>query len=76
MAEVGSRRARQRGEDKQERRSTVRVVGLGLVLCAFLVLFFVPASFKVGYHWTFIVIVGVLAAFGVALIASGTAARS
>jgi drug/metabolite transporter (DMT)-like permease len=61
--------------DKYETGTSFMFAGLAVWIASLLVVFFLPAAFKVGHHTTFISIIAVLVAAGVVLIATGCGIR-
>ncbi|HYG99395.1 MAG TPA: hypothetical protein VD837_09715 [Terriglobales bacterium] len=77
MAKTGSERALSKNtEEQQERSSALKVIGLGLIVAAMLVFFFLPAGQKLGQERGFFIIVGVLVAAGLGLIIAGSVRRA
>lgn len=73
MAQTGSKTARIDGsEDRRERALSMKIIGYGVILCAALVLFFLPASIKISHSPAFLGIVAVLALVGLALVILGS----
>jgi uncharacterized membrane protein len=61
--------------DKHETGTSLIFAGLAVWVASLLVVFFLPAAFKIGYHTTFISVIAVLVGVGVVLMASGYGIR-
>jgi hypothetical protein len=61
--------------DKHEAGTSLMFAGLAVWVASLLVVFFLPAAFKVGYHTTFRSIIAVLVTTGVVLMAAGCGIR-
>ncbi len=61
--------------DKHETGTSLMFAGLAVWVASLLVVFFLPAAFKIGHHTRFISIIAVLVALGVVLMASGYGLR-
>ncbi len=61
--------------DKHETGTSLMFAGLAVWVASLLVVFFLPAAFKIGHHTTFISVIAVLVAVGVVLMASGYGIR-
>lgn len=66
------------GSAEERREHGLALAAVGVVLWAFdvLVIFFFPASVKVGYRAVFLIIVIVLALLGLVLVISGSRKRA
>ncbi len=73
MAELGREPAS--SSDKRESANALAVIGLGLLVADLLVIFFVPASLKVGRGSVFTVLIVVLAVVGLGLVILGRMQR-
>jgi len=71
VTQTGSRSALVKKEDQRERYNGLKVIGWGLLLVDIIVLFFVPAGFKVGNERAFLGIIFGLLAVGLAMIIMG-----
>ena len=61
--------------DKHETGTSLMFAGLAVWVASLLVIFFLPAAFKIGHHARFISIIAVLFSLGVVLMASGFGIR-
>ena len=61
--------------DKHETGTSLMFAGLAVWVASLLVVFFLPAAFKIGYHIPFVYVLAVLVALGVVLMASGYGIR-
>lgn len=72
MTGTGSKQAfSDKTEDRQERSSALKAIGLGLILAGMLVFFFLPAGQKLGQERGFVTIISVMVLAGLALIIVG-----
>jgi hypothetical protein len=58
-------------EEKRETGTALIAAGCSAWFFDFLVLFFLPAAWRQGHHQTFLAVMGVLAATGLALVVLG-----
>ncbi len=61
--------------DKHETGTSLMFAGLAVWVASLLVVFFLPAAFKIGHHTRFISIIAVLVGLGVVLMATGFGIR-
>lgn len=61
--------------DKHETGTSLMFAGLAVWVASLLVVFFLPAAFKIGHHTTFLSIITVLVTAGVILMAAGCGIR-
>ena len=61
--------------DKHETGTSLMFAGLAVWVASLLVVFFLPAAFKIGHHTSFISIIAVLVAAGLVLMVSGCGMR-
>jgi uncharacterized membrane protein len=61
--------------DKHETGTTLMFAGLAVWIASLLVVFFLPAALKIGYHTTFVVVIAVLVVLGIVMMASGYGIR-
>jgi hypothetical protein len=69
---TGSKQAlSDKSEDRLERSSALKIIGLGLIVAGMLVFFFLPAGEKLGQERGFITIISAMVLAGLALIIVG-----
>jgi hypothetical protein len=75
MSDANAPPPRERSEERREGATALMVVGWVIVAFDFLILFFFPASIRVGRHRSFLWTMGLLGALGLVLIVTGYVKR-